>query len=103
MQEKIISLPTREKQLAVHAYSNCVIFLQTLNKSTRKVHLPSLNLLIELPLLSWFSLEMLNASRTLGTCVLSYEVTQKFIGGISRDLGISTKKYINYAWTKDWT
>ena len=34
VQEKIISLPTREKQLAVHAYSNCVPFFQTLNKPT---------------------------------------------------------------------
>ena len=28
----LISLPTLEKQLAIHAYSNCVMFLQTLDK-----------------------------------------------------------------------
>ena len=28
----LISLPTLEKQLATHAYSNCVMFLQTLDK-----------------------------------------------------------------------
>ena len=32
VQEKLISLPTLEKQLARHAYSNCVMFLQTLDK-----------------------------------------------------------------------
>ena len=34
VQEKLISLQAREKQLAIHKYSNCVYLPLTLNKST---------------------------------------------------------------------
>ena len=42
-------------------------------------------------------LEMLDATYTLDACLLLCEVSQKSIRGISRYLGISTKKGINYA------
>ena len=42
--------------------------------------------------LSAFSLEMLDGTYTLGACILLCEVSQKSIRGISRYLGISTKR-----------
>ena len=42
--------------------------------------------------LSAFSLEMLDATYTLGAGLLLCEVSQEFIGGISRYLGISIKR-----------
>ena len=51
---------------------------------------------------SAFSFEMLYAMYYLDKCVLLCEVSQKSIRGISRYLGISIKKGINYACTKHW-
>ena len=47
---------------------------------------------------------MLDATYTLGACLLLCEVSQKSIRGISRYLGISTKRVqITHEHAEDWT